>query len=104
MWDLKSEKVIEKVQAHGGGVRELQLTADARTLFSLGDDGLVKLWDVERWAALRSFEGVAAAPSGASLSPDGRSFVVGTRAGVLRFWDVASGKERDTVYVLRLRD
>ncbi|HET6573901.1 MAG TPA: serine/threonine-protein kinase [Fimbriiglobus sp.] len=71
-----------------------QLTPDALTLLTLGDDGAARLWDT------RTARPVAVLRQGnervisCALSPDGRTAVTDSWDGVVRFWDVPGGAFR----------
>jgi WD40 repeat protein len=57
-----------------------------------GDDGTVRLWDVDTGKELRRFPSLCEAVHGVALSADGKVLVAGGADRVLRVWDVASGK------------
>ena len=44
------------LRGHSGGVRAVAVLPDGQAL-SAGDDGTVRLWDLEQWPAVRRFEG-----------------------------------------------
>jgi serine/threonine protein kinase/WD40 repeat protein len=46
LWDGRDGRLLRTLTGHGGSIRELALSPDERTLASVGDDLLMKLWSV----------------------------------------------------------
>jgi hypothetical protein len=76
-----------------GGVRVLVRSPDGRALATGGDDGDVRLLDVETRAA-SVLAGHAARVSVLAFAPDGRSLASADVEGSVRVWDVATGDVR----------
>lgn len=92
---------VRAVEAHGGWVRAIALLPDMNQLASVGDDMLVKLWDVESGALIRTLdsharetpEGYATALYALAVSPDGKTLASGDRIGEVVLWETETGKE-----------
>jgi WD40 repeat protein len=83
--------------AHPGGVVAVQYHANGNQALSAGHDRTVKLWDLARGVAIRSFGPLSEPIRSASFSRDFTQ--IGVAAGqTVRIWDVAAGSE---VAVLR---
>lgn len=96
LWDLGTRQTLAVLRGHVGPVNVVAFTPDGRRLVSGGNDGVVRIWDVERRVLLAQ----SAAPAGANLagaiilalgvSPDGRWAVVGRENGLLERFSVAN--------------
>ena len=53
-WDVPSGECVRIREAHQGAVQSLRISPDGRGLASCGDDGAVKVWDLERGDLLRT--------------------------------------------------
>jgi WD40 repeat protein len=99
-WDPAKGTPIRNVEAHQGWIRQIVLTPDNTRLISVGDDMLVKVWDVSNGKLIRSLEGHAKlTPQGhvtalyaVTISPDGKHIASGDRHGEVRVWETESGK------------
>ena len=48
LYDLASERLVRApLRASGGGIWDLDATPDGRTLVSVGDDGLIRIWSAD---------------------------------------------------------
>lgn len=80
-------------EAHQGPVSSLRYSRDGRMLFSAGDDGTVRQWDLRSGRQVRSFE-----PDGGvgpiAIAPDGLyiAAATGPREPAIRLWDLAYGE------------
>src|SRR5262249_53738448 len=85
-------------EGHENHVIALTLTPDGRTLFSGGDDRIIRVWDVATAREVRVIGPLKAQVSGIALSPNGK--VMASCSGddfwgenVIHLWDVGTGKE-----------
>ena len=82
--------------AHNQGVKKVALAAGGRSLFSLGGDGMLKVWEGSP-GPLRFLEGHTGPVRVATFSPDGKYLLSGggwpEGDRTLRLWDVKTGKQ-----------
>jgi len=91
--DLASETPPVDFQAHTASITEVRFSADARTLYSGGNDNFVRGWSGEHWST-QSFEGDLGDHAYAlALSPDESLLAAAGNNGVGRIWQVASSRE-----------
>jgi len=56
-WDAEQGRILATVQAHDGWVRSIQVSPDGRMVASSGEDGLIKLWDIQSRGHLSTLRG-----------------------------------------------
>lgn len=84
LWDARAPcDSLATIQAHRGGVTSLTFLPEGTQLLSMGNDGMVKLWDLARSKMQRSHSGLAcckwpsqmSATEEAALLPSGHCLV-----------------------------
>jgi WD40 repeat protein len=96
IWDLERPAGGENVATfseHRSVVTGLAASADGKRMLSIGADGTVRLWDLEKKKAISEVTGHCGAIVGAATSPDGRLAVTAGRDGTVRVWDVRTSRE-----------
>jgi WD40 repeat protein len=92
---LKTGREIAQFKGNGNVVTRAQFLPDGKRVLSAGYDGSLCLWDVERKAEIRRYQGTKDYPiEGLTLSRDGKVAASGGRDGIVRVWDVETGRER----------
>jgi WD40 repeat protein len=104
-WDAEKKQAVRTVQAHGKWVRNLALSPDGKTIASVADDMVCKLWDAESGKVLHELRGHQEKtpnhfPSmlyACAFSADGKYLATGDKVGHIVVWETATGKQAATV-------
>jgi WD40 repeat protein len=103
-WDVESRKQVRSVDAHTKWVRRVVVTPDGKTVASVADDMVCRLWDAATGKRLHELRGHREMtphhfPSmlyACAVSPDGRHLATGDKVGHVVVWELATGKEAAT--------
>ncbi|MCI0378233.1 MAG: hypothetical protein L0215_11555 [Gemmataceae bacterium] len=94
--DSTGGKILHSVFAHEAPVQKILFSVDGKTLFSLGQDGVLKAWDAERMVERHVFERLP--ETGLTFAVHGNEVAVGLYNGTIRLFDATTGKmQRDIV-------
>ena len=80
---------IRSFVGHSGVVNGAAVSPDERRLVTTGDDGTVRLWDVETGLELFALGKHAGKGTGVAFSPDGTRIASTSADGSLRIWSAA---------------
>ncbi len=75
---------------HIQAVRQVDWSSDNQRFVSLGDDGIVRIWDVTTGKEVGSLPKTEANPSSVSWSSDGSLIATGHQDGSVQLWDGTS--------------
>ena len=100
-WDTASRQPVRSVPAHEKWIRNVVASPDGKTIASVADDMLCKLWDGATGNLLQTLvEHKAVTPHHfpsmlytAAFSADGQLLATGDKVGHIAVWDVTSGKK-----------
>lgn len=100
---IHERSLLQIVDAHAGGVRDLAHSPDGTRLFSGGADGLVRVWDSETAAPVRTLAATSPKPAAAAdeetspptvtsvcVTADGQRLVTSTNQNAAQIWDLAA--------------
>lgn len=97
---IHERSLLQIVDAHAGGVCDLAHSPDGTQLFSGGADGLVRVWDSETAAPVRTLAATSPAAANEETSPptvtsvcvtaDGQRLVTSTNQNAAQIWDLAA--------------
>lgn len=80
-----------------GVTRCLAFAPDDSLLASVGDDNVIRLWDVHTGALRNAIRVPTDRVHGLAFSPDGRWLVAAGRDGKVRFWEPEARQDRDAL-------
>jgi len=89
LWEVKTGKLLRGIETDGGWQLDLAFSPDGEILAS-SDLHEVRLWDVATGALLETFQGYGHYSSidAVAFSPDGKTLVASSGAGVVRRWQL----------------
>jgi WD40 repeat protein len=94
IWDMETTKAKHKIDA-GCCVYALAISADAKTLYSAGDDNLIRRWDIAAGKQTGTFKGHEGTI--VSLFVQGDAIVSGSLDKTIRFWDAKTTEQRRSI-------
>jgi WD40 repeat protein len=99
LWDVDKVRLLRELAGHEGEVRAVAFTPDGKTVVSGGDDGTLRVWDVEKGAErCRPLRGLDESIISVACAPGGKTVVTGGNVGnvgTVRLWDLTPGQERE---------
>ncbi|HEX4611970.1 MAG TPA: WD40 repeat domain-containing protein, partial [Urbifossiella sp.] len=90
--DRSGGRLVHSVFAHQRPVSRLGYAADGATLFSVGEDGVVKAWDAAKMTEIRVLPAQADVVHGFAVRRDGKQLALGLFNGTAVLLDPATGK------------
>jgi len=99
-WDVSKKEATRTVEAHSKWIRQIAVSPDGKTLASVADDMVCKLWDASSGKLLHELKGHKEKtpthfPSmlyAVTFAPDGKHLATGDKVGHVRVWETATGK------------
>ncbi len=104
-WNPKTRALTRKIPAHDKWIRTLAASPDGKTLASVADDMVCRLWDAQSGAMIRELRGHEPQTPNhypsmlftCTFSPDGRILATADKVGRIVLWDVARGQPVTTL-------
>lgn len=78
--------------AHEGAVNAVLFTADGKRIVSAGEDGTVKIWNVDDGSLENTLDAHAGGVNAIALTEDGTILASGGADGLVKFWSPKTGK------------
>ena len=87
-WDMSNGRRLGEVGQHGtAGLNDLVLSPDGSILYSVGEDQMVRRWDLKGGKELPLPAGYVGQTS-IALTPDGKHLMIGDQAGRIDEWEL----------------
>jgi WD40 repeat protein len=104
-WDMEARKQIRAVAAHTKWIRKVAISPDGKTIASVGDDMVCRLWDAADGKMLRELRGhLEQTPHHfpsmlfvCTFAPHGRFLATADKVGHIVVWDTEDGKQVRTL-------
>lgn len=104
-WDVETRKLIRRAPAHEKWLRDVVASPDGKTVASVADDMVCRLWDAELGelrAELRGHEAITPNDYPSMLfacawNADGSRLATADKVGHIVIWDPASGQQLQTL-------
>jgi WD40 repeat protein len=93
LFDPASGAELGSLEAKMDGVMGLSFTPDSKTLVSCGQDGKVRIWDIDAKKNRFILDSRMSGGRSMALSRDGKTVAIGTDGSAVRLWSVLTGKE-----------
>ncbi|HVE65708.1 MAG TPA: WD40 repeat domain-containing protein [Thermoanaerobaculia bacterium] len=115
IYDLETGRELARLKGHGvrrheqqffqvvawwerAATKALLVTADGRRALSAGEDGEVRVWDLEELTLLQTLPAHGAPVAALAVTPDGRRALSASDDGTVRVWDL---KVRSSIPAIR---
>ncbi|MBN82749.1 MAG: hypothetical protein CMJ70_21670 [Planctomycetaceae bacterium] len=100
-WNRESRDQVRSLTAHQKWIRRVDVTPDGRTVVTVADDMVCRLWDAESGKLLRELRGHKPQtphhfPSMlfcTGISSDGKLLATADKVGHIVVWEISSGKK-----------
>ncbi|XP_066576218.1 protein FAN isoform X2 [Amia ocellicauda] len=89
IWDVTTFALLHQVLCHSGRINDIAFSPDSRHTFSVGEDGSLKVVDVQTGMLISS---VASEEPQRCFCWDGNTVLSGSQSGELLIWDLMTGK------------
>jgi WD40 repeat protein len=88
-WDLATGQIRRIFAGHAAEVNAVALVPNGRFALSVSADRTLRLWDIEE-GRCRATALLESSPRAMTMTPDGRSVVLGDRVGNVHLFEVHS--------------
>jgi WD40 repeat protein len=88
--DLEGGKTIHRLPGHRGRVHDAVFTPDGARAVSVGEDRLIRIWDLATFKNTDNLEGHDATIRCVAISPDGTFAATGGEDDTLQIWNLAT--------------
>lgn len=93
LWDIRQNKVIQKLLAHPEPITALDISFDSTMIVTAAYDGYVRLWDTHKATCIKTIvseTGSTSAVSACKLTPNSHYIFIANMNGQLGMYDLQS--------------
>jgi WD40 repeat protein len=92
IWQPEIGRMVRIIRQHRGSIFALTYSPDGKTLFSVGQEGIVRQLDADSDNVLAEWPALSDWIYALAISPDGSKLATGDWSGVVRLWDARATK------------
>ncbi|EDZ62069.1 WD-40 repeat protein containing caspase catalytic domain [Sulfurimonas gotlandica GD1] len=92
VFTTKTDKVLHTFD-NTGRLKKLTISSDDKSMLTLGDNNHITLWDLTNGVKLKSFDTHMSNIKDVKFTKDKKYIISAGLDGVIRYWDVKTGKE-----------
>jgi len=104
LWDIETGENVGMLAGHLAAIRGLVYSHDGKTLYSAGEDRIIRFWNAVDHVELKSLPAQEKPIHGIALSPDGAVLVSASgnyhspeESGQVKLWNAITGDEMSTL-------
>lgn len=102
IWNISDGSLVQSIDAaHGDTVLDVSFSPDGRILASGSADRMIKLWDVESGALLKTLEGHTHHVNAIAWNVNRHELATGSADATVKIWDIDSGQATKTMSGLK---
>ena len=93
IWDIRQNKVIQKIIAHPEPITALDISFDSSMIMTAAYDGYIRLWDTHKAVCIKTIvseTGSTSAVSACKLTPNSKNLFIANMNGQLGLYDLQS--------------
>jgi WD40 repeat protein len=91
--NVSGEERLVSLKGYTGDIHFIKVSPDGKTLVSVSNDNILRLWDINNGQELLTLKGHLNNISSVSFSPDGKRLASGSRDKTVKLWDLNTGQE-----------
>ncbi|MCP6761990.1 MAG: WD40 repeat domain-containing protein, partial [Fischerella sp. CENA71] len=84
-----SDQKLTEWKAHEGAVQNVKFSSDGKRLISIGEDGVIRLWNTQEWQSSLPLLPIDKKIESISVSPDGQQIALTDSQGAASLWDLS---------------
>jgi len=97
LWNLKTGKVIQKLDEHNSSIMALSITSDGKFAITGSQDKKCIVWDLNTGFLINKLIGHTSFVNAVSITPDGKMAISGSSDKTCIVWNIATGERLKTL-------
>ncbi len=91
LFDFESEKEIRCSEESDGTINFLLISPDGNYLFTVSNNEIITVWDMEKLEKIRSFTQKQKDICSITITNNGKDLITGHKEGIIKFWNITTG-------------